>query len=240
MKSRYSNYAPSLLSDEQIISIAQKVQSEIADFTENEFCVAEHAAVQKHLNQYETLKSRSSDITIADRTRKSDKNRRRYLTSMKRNLLDEIEDAEYSPQSAEAAQKIYAVIENSPVMHDISYDEESVQLKQLFAELDKADITAEIEKLPAVKSNYAKLKNEQARFDELRNAKLEQTTNTPQGTVRVPIDAMLFHIEGVLSYIERRVIAGENLFDTPATNLEKFTNDLMTVARKRQTEASAE
>lgn len=237
MKSRYSNYAPSLLSDEQVILIARKVQSEIIVFTENEFCVTEHAAIQKHLEHYDELNSRHSDTSIAERTRKSDKKRRRYLTSLKRALLEEIEEGEDSPESSKAAETIYTVIDNNPVQHNISYDEESVQMKQLFAELDK--LTDEFELL-AAKRNYAKLKSEQGRFDQLREDKLTQSTNTPVGSVRVPIDAMVFHIEGVLSYIERRVIGGDTLFEASAINLEKFTNDLMIVARKRKTEADAE
>lgn len=240
MKSRYSNYSASLLTNEQTIHLAQRVQKEIAPFTENSYCLFQIDAINRHHEHYTTLNNRTNDGSIAERTAKSDKKRRRYLTSLKRALEDEIADAEDFPQPAARAEKVYAVIEAKPVLHNISYDEESVQLKELFAELDKPGIAEEIEKLPAARSFYNKLKSEQNSFDKLREEKEEHKSTTPQGEIRVPIDGMQFHIEGTLTYLEHSALAGDEAFEMAANNLEQFTNELMIVARKRQTETTAE
>lgn len=92
----------------------------------------------------------------------------------------------------------FTVIEQNPVLHTIFYDEESVQLKTLFTELNKPSINEDITALPLVHFLFGQLQNEQSRFDKLRDAKIKQSTETPLRRSHVSIDAMVFHMWNVV------------------------------------------
>jgi len=232
MQERYNNFAHSYLVGDQLSSLAIQVHSELGEkFLEDLFITDELGSLKGEIDTYNALKSRNSNGNIAELTLISDRNRRMLLTKIKRRLKDDIDMAEFFPAEAAKAEAVMEVINRNPVNHEVSYEEESVQLNRLFAEMAIASVVES----SSVSGLYAKLLEEQVQFEELRNREAEESAQAVTGEVKQPLSQIVYRLEGLFSYIERKAISQNDLYEPSAQRIEQMVSEVMSVARARET-----
>ncbi len=231
MQYRYDNFYHSYLTGDQMSSLVSTVYSELGDaFPDDAFLSTENQLMNQEKERYSALKSRGNGGDLAERTQLSDRKRKMLLSKIKRRLTDDIDMEEFYPAPAKKATEIRAVIESNPVNHEISYEEESTQLNRLFDEMERAEVIEG----SSVTGLWSKLKEEQLAFEALRDEKTDAKATLLAGSAREPVIAMVYRLEGILVYLDRKA-GSDSSYEEVALRIEEKISEMMTIGRARET-----
>ncbi len=240
MRSRYRNFSYSLLTNEELATLAIRVCTKVdTDLEEDEFLKTETAVITEENSKITNLKARSESNEFTHLIMLSDKKRDMLYRVIKRKLKNDIDLVDYEPAIAELAEKVLKMIEHSPVDLMAGYSTESDQLNRLF-EITKQPENAALIMGSSVAFTLEALENEQREFERLQDEQTRIDTTTPTGEVRKHIATMIFHLKGVLSYLELSALSKGAQYETTAAEVEDMITAIMAPARSRATKKDNE
>ncbi len=240
MRSRYENYSSSYFTKDELSTFAIRVCVELeSSLPEDDFLMEETAVIRGENDIVTALKSRSSTNKFTGLVEVSDKKRDKLYRVIKRKLKNDIDLAEYDPAQAVTAEQLLKLIDENPVNLIAGYAKENAQLNRLLDVFKKPEndtlvqgssVSAQIAALIAEQQNLENLQADQNRLD----------TETLKGEVKKNIAVMIFHLNGILSYLELRALSNGATYETSAARVEEIINAMMAPARARASKKTAD
>lgn len=236
---RYDNFSYTLCTDEELVVATDLIGTEVTThLAEDEYLNTEMGLAQGERSTITTLKGRSASDAFTGKFELSDRKRDMLQRVITRDLKNYIDMAEFEPEAAAAAVIVQELLENNPVNIRAGYSEQSAQTKQLLTNAKLPHYAAAI--ASTVENHFIKLDAEQTNFDTLVQQHAEAKSGAPTGEVRKHIVDMMYRIDGVLSYLERKAASAGGAYETAASNIEEALNKIMIPARARVTKKENE
>ncbi len=233
MQSRFSNYAPTILDENEHIQLSSDIVSEIkTKFSEDPFYISFTPELSQSIAALVQLTTRVFKSEFTKNVKESDQLRSGLYRSAVRNLKDDVKFRELDSIAGDNAEIVLKVFEEHPVKCDGSYTEESVQLRNLFDALDEVD--SSIPKTSAVK-RITQLLSEQPKFDEWRKKQTDDQNSKLHGQLYSAIEEVSFKTNAALNYLETQAMVHGGEFETSAQLIEEMIMKIMTPARARKT-----
>ncbi len=240
MQSRYRNFSHSLLTNEELATFAIRVCAKVeSNLEDDEFLNTEANVITEENSTVTELKARTNSNEFTILLELSDKKRDKLYRVIKRKLKNDIDMLEYEPALADLAEKVISIIENNPVDLIAGYSTESEQLNRLF-DITKQPENAQTLQASSVASLFTTIEHEQREFERLQNEQDLLDTKTPNGEVKKHIAAMVFHLKGILSYLELNALSKSTIYESTAAEVEEMINSIMAPARARATKKENE
>lgn len=92
----------------------------------------------------------------------------------------------------------------------------------------------------SVARHFAALMNTQNHFEELIRKQAQANNEVPTGKVKTHIIDLVYRMDGILSYLERKAEKYEGTYEATAANVEKMIDAIMAPARARATKKENE
>lgn len=238
MQSRFSNYAPTIIDENEHIQLSSDIVNELKiKFSEDPFYISFTPELSQSIAALVQLTTRVFKSEYTKNVKESDLLRSGLYRSALRNLRDDVRFRELDSVSGDNAEVVIKVFENHPVKCDGSYTEETVQLKNLFEALQEVD--EELQKTSAAK-RIAQLQNEQNQFDQWRKKQTDDQNSKLHGELGTAIDEVGFKTNAALSYLETQAMIHGGEFEKSAQLIEEMITKIMTPARARKTKHESE
>ncbi len=233
MQSRFLNYSPSIIDENEHIQLSTDILSELkAKLSEDPFYISFTPGLSKSIAALVQLTTRvfKSDYTI--KVQESNLLRTSLYRSAHRLLKEDVKFREFDSISGDASEIVLKVFEEHPVKCNSGYTEESVQLRNLFEALEEVDVS--VSKTSAAQ-RIAQLHNEQNMFDEWRKKQTDDQNSKLHGQLDDAIAEVSFKTNAALSYLETQAMVHGGEFETSAQLIEEMIMKIMTPARARKT-----
>lgn len=238
MQSRFSNYAPTILDENEHIQLSSDILNEIkTKFSEDPFYISFTPGLSQSISALVQLTTRVFKSEFTKNVKESDLLRSGLYRSAVRNLKEDCKFRMLDPVSGDAAEIVLKVFDDHPVKCNGSYTEETVQLKNLFEALQEVDDS--VQKTSAAK-RITQLQSEQFKFDEWRRKQTDDQNSKLHGKMDSAIDELAFKTNAALSYLETQAMVHGGEFEKSAQLIEGIIMKIMTPARARKTKHEAE
>ncbi len=239
MHSRYDGFHHSLCTNDELVTVTDRVDTEIKNnITEDEFLTTETGLAKSESATITTLNGRSHSGEFTTDIELSDKKRDTLLRVIKRKLKSDIDLIEYDPEAAAGAKIVKKLMRDNYVDLRAGYSEESAQINTLIAN-SKTSVYSDAILVTSAAVLFTKLEEEQTTFEDLVHQQAQANSEVPTGEVKKHVANMVFRLEGILSYLERKAMSHVQ-YETAAANIQEMLNSIMAPARARATKKENE
>ncbi len=233
MLSRFGNYAPSFLDENEHLQLSTDICNEIEkNHLEDSFFISFIPELRSDLADLTLITMRVFKSEYTKYVKESDTFRTGFYRAALRNLRDDCKFIKRNHTTGTAASIVLKVFDDHPVKYERSYTEKSVQLKNLFEALEEVD-----ESIPktSAATRITQLYNEQETFDKWRKKQIEDLNSKHQGTLISISDEVSFKTNAALSYLETQSKIHGGEYENSAQLIEEIIMKIMTPARARKT-----
>jgi hypothetical protein len=236
MHNRYDNFSHTYCTNNELAQLAIQVYAEIeTNLLDDEFLTTERLIIKTECDTVDTLLGRSKSDEYTQKLDLSDQRRDKIIRVIKRNLLSDIDMAEFDPEMAEAAKTVQKLMGDNTVDIRAGYTAETAQINTLLSNSKASEYADAIQENPTTDRLFLALRNEQLAFEELLRKQAEASSQVPTGEVKKHIVEIVYRLEGILSYLERKAESHGGAYETTAATLEKIVEKIMTPAKARAT-----
>lgn len=240
MQSRYDSFSHSYLTNEELRTLAIRVCTELeTSHPSDEYLSTECALVKEESSTITTLKGRSKSGAFTEEIENTDKKRDRLIRVINRKLINDIDLAEYDPEQAERAEKVFKIMKDNKVDLKAGNSEETAMINSLLEVAGKPG-NLEVVQASSVASQFEALKTVQDEFEDLIQQQAKANSEVPVGVVKEHIGIIIFHLEGILSYLERKAMSDSATYEASAAKIEEMIVAVMTPARARASKKEVE
>lgn len=239
MPCRYDNFHHTFCTTGELKTATDQLCKEVStQLPEDEFLSTETGIAKSESDTITTLEGRSQASEFTELIEASDKKRDTIIRVIDRQLANMVDMAEFDPEAAEAAKKVQKLMGDNTVKTRAGYTEESAQINTLLVNARTSEYSDAIQE--TVEQLFSKLAAEQSNFEELIAKQAQANSEVPTGEVKTHVVSMMYRVDGILSYLERKAESHGGAYETAAANVEAMLDKIMVPARARATRRAAE